>query len=102
MKLRFTNDWKTYYPCFCSHCLWAGSSQDVFPQESYEYDGPFYCPFCMKMDPTFPDIEMGQYYVRRIFSLLTQPLRFIVRAVEMYKIHKWIERDNAIIDKKMR
>ena len=39
MKLRFTNDWKTYYPCHCKHCLWTGPSQDVVPQESYEYDG---------------------------------------------------------------
>lgn len=100
MKLRFTNDWKTYYPCHCKHCLWTGSSQDVVPQESYEYDGPFYCPFCLKQDPTefetslytFSIKDTVKYYTLRAFSLITMPYRLIVKAIERYKLDKWIER----------
>lgn len=97
MKLNIKkHDWENYYPVYCKHCLWTGSSQFV----QGDGDGPFYCPYCRMPDPT--ESEMGmfffhwssyfgygfkpfvrevcnlvRYLLMRAFSLATHPIRLL-------------------------
>jgi hypothetical protein len=98
MRFRIKNDWKTFYPCHCEHCKWTGCSQDVIPLESYEYDGPFYCPVCLKQDPTDWDNYMSgikdfvEYAIYRATSILLTPIHLLVHWKVERDLQNWIKR----------
>lgn len=98
MKFRIKNDYKNFYPCHCKHCKWTGSSQDVIPLESYEYDGPFYCPICLKQDPTDFDVRtttikgLIHYVLYRLVSILIAPAHLIIHFIKERELKNWIER----------
>lgn len=97
MRFRMKNDWENFYPCHCKHCKWTGSSQDVIPLESYEYDGPFYCPVCLKQDPTDWDVSLCdlkcrlEYAMYRAVSMFLSPIHLLIHLKEERDLKNWIK-----------